>query len=89
VSCPGKNCYLGVISFANKSVHDPEISDQSVFRGQYLPFSLSKRGVPYIKKKEKGKCKKKSHTKQNIKKIKSACILCVLCALNLWLASLS
>jgi hypothetical protein len=42
-----------------------------VFRGQYLPFSLSKRGFPYIKKKkEKGKCKKKSHTKQNIKKSK-------------------
>jgi hypothetical protein len=56
-----KNRYLGVISVANKSVRDSEISYQSVFRGQYLPLSLSKRGVPYIKKKEKGKCKKKSH----------------------------
>jgi hypothetical protein len=72
-----KNLYLDVISVANKSVRDPEISDQSVFRGQYLPLSLSKRGVPHIKKKkEKGKCKK----------IRSACILC---ALNLLLASLS
>jgi hypothetical protein len=44
-----------------------------VFRGQYLPLSLSKRGgVPYIKKrkkkKEKGKCKtKKSRTKKRKK----------------------
>jgi hypothetical protein len=45
------------------SSHHP---DQSVFRGQYLPISLSKRGVPYIKKKkEKGKCKKKSRTKKS------------------------
>jgi hypothetical protein len=37
-----------------------------MFRGQYLSLSLSKRGVPYItkRKKEKGKCKKKSRTKQ-------------------------
>jgi hypothetical protein len=63
-----KNRYLGVISVANKSVRDPKISDQSVFRGQYLPLSLFKRGVPYIKKKkEKGKCKKKSRTKQKKK----------------------
>jgi hypothetical protein len=47
-----KNSYLGVISVANKYVCDLEISDQSVFRGQYLPLSLSKRGVPYIKKKK-------------------------------------
>jgi hypothetical protein len=40
-----------------------------VFRGQYLPLSLSKRGVPYItkRKKEKGKCKKKRATKKNQK----------------------
>jgi hypothetical protein len=43
---------MGLISVANKSVSDPEISDQSVFRGQYLPLSLSKRGIPYIQKKE-------------------------------------
>jgi hypothetical protein len=83
VSCAEKNRYLGVISVANKSVRDPEIFDQSVFRGQYLLFSLSKRGVPYIKKKkEKGKCKKEPHKTEH-KKIRSACILCVLCALNL------
>jgi hypothetical protein len=53
VSCPRKNRYLGVISVANTSVRDPEISDQSVFRGQYLLLSLSKRGIPYIKKRKK------------------------------------
>jgi hypothetical protein len=48
-----------------------------VFRGQYLPLSLSKRGVPYIKKikikkkNEKGKCKIK---KEPHKKIKSAVV---------------
>jgi hypothetical protein len=82
VSCPEKNRYLGVISIVNKSVRDPEISDQSVFRGQYLPLSLSKRSVPYIKKRNKKASAKKRAT-QNRKKIKSACILCVLCALNL------
>jgi hypothetical protein len=36
-----------------------------VFRGQYLPLSLSKRGVPYIKKKKKASAKqKKSRTKK-------------------------
>jgi exosome complex RNA-binding protein Rrp42 (RNase PH superfamily) len=55
-----KNRYLGVISVANKSVCDPEISDQSVFRGQYLHFSLSKRGVSYIKKKKKASVKKRA-----------------------------
>jgi hypothetical protein len=36
-----------------------------VFRGQYLPLSLSKRGVPYIKKKQKErKRKKKASAKQ-------------------------
>jgi hypothetical protein len=45
-----------------------------VFRGQYLPLSLSKRGVPYIKKtkrkkkKEKGKCKTKKRATQNKQK---------------------
>jgi hypothetical protein len=56
-----KNRYLGVISVANKSVRDPKISDQSVFRGQYLPLSLSKRGIPYIKKKKKAGGKKEPH----------------------------
>jgi hypothetical protein len=63
-----KNRYLDVISVANKSVCDPKISDQCVFRGKYLPLSLSKRGVSYIKKKkEKGKCKKRA-TQNRIKK---------------------
>jgi hypothetical protein len=35
--------------------------DQFVFRGQYLPLSLSKRGVPYIKKTKR---KKKASAKQ-------------------------
>jgi succinate dehydrogenase/fumarate reductase-like Fe-S protein len=74
---------MGVISVANKSVRDPEISDQSVFRGQYLPLSLSKRGVPYIKKRKKKASAKKEPHKTEYKKIRSACILCVLCALNL------
>jgi hypothetical protein len=40
-----------------------------VFRGQYLPLSLSKRGVPYIKKKkEKGKCKTKKEPHKKRKK---------------------
>jgi uncharacterized phage infection (PIP) family protein YhgE len=64
-----KNRYLGVISVANKSVRDPEISNQSVFQGQYLPLSLSKKGISYIKKrKKKASAKQKSRTKQNIKK---------------------
>jgi hypothetical protein len=62
-----KNRYLGVISVANKSVCDPEISDQSVFRGQYLPLSLSKRGVSYIKKRKK-KASAKKRAAQNRKK---------------------
>jgi hypothetical protein len=56
-----KNCYLGVISVANKYVRDLEISNQSMFRGQYLSLSLSKRGVPYIKKKKKASAKKELH----------------------------
>jgi hypothetical protein len=64
-----KNRYLGVISVTNKSVRDSEISDQSVFRGQYLPLSLSKRGVPYIKKrKKKASAKKEPRKTKNIKK---------------------
>jgi hypothetical protein len=46
-----------------------------MFRGQYLPLSLSKRGVLYIKKnkkKEKGRCKKKRAT-QNKKNQKCGC----------------
>jgi hypothetical protein len=45
-----------------------------VLRGQYLPLSLSKRGIPYIKKtkrkkkKEKGKCKTKKRATQNKQK---------------------
>jgi predicted DNA-binding helix-hairpin-helix protein len=40
-----------------------------VFQGQYLPLSLSKRGVPYIKKKkEKGKCKTKKELHKKEKK---------------------
>jgi hypothetical protein len=74
-----KNRYLGVISVANKFVRDPEISNQSVFRGQYLPLSLSKRDVPYIKKKkEKGKCKKKSHTKQKKSEVPASFVSFVL-----------
>jgi hypothetical protein len=39
-----------------------------VFRGQYLPLSLSKRGIPYIKKrKKKASAKKKSRTKHKKK----------------------
>jgi hypothetical protein len=36
-----------------------------MFRGQYLPLSLSKRGVPYIKKRKKKASAKKSLTKKN------------------------
>jgi hypothetical protein len=45
-----------------------------VFRGQYLPLSLSKRGVPYIKKIKR---KKKASAKQKQephKKIRSAVV---------------
>jgi transposase len=37
-----------------------------VFQGQYLPLSLSKRGVPYIKKRKKNASakQKKSRTKK-------------------------
>jgi hypothetical protein len=37
-----------------------------VFRGQYLPLSLSKRGVPYIKKRKKKASAKKraAHNKK-------------------------
>jgi hypothetical protein len=38
-----------------------------VFRGQYLPLSLSKRGVPYIKKERKRQVQKKEPHKKNQK----------------------
>jgi hypothetical protein len=63
-----KNRYLSVISVVNKSVRDPEISDQPMFRGQYLPLSLSKRGVPYIKKRKKKTSAKKRAAQNRIKK---------------------
>jgi hypothetical protein len=47
-----------------------------VFRGQYLPLSLSKRDVPYIKKnkkKEKGKCKTKKEPLKTKKNQKCGC----------------
>jgi hypothetical protein len=42
-----------------------------VFWGQYLPLSLSKRGVPYIKKKER---KRQVQKKSRSKKIRSAVV---------------
>jgi hypothetical protein len=44
-----KKCqYQGVLCNRSKFVCDPEIMDQTVFQGQYLPLPLSKRGIPYI-----------------------------------------
>jgi hypothetical protein len=40
-----------------------------VFWGQYLPLSLSKRGIPYIKKKRKKKASAKKRAAQNKKKL--------------------
>jgi hypothetical protein len=48
-----------------------------VFRGQYLPLSLSKRGVPYIKKtkrKKKASAKQK-RAAQNKKNQKCGCLI--------------
>jgi hypothetical protein len=39
-----------------------------VFQGQYLPLSLSKRGVPYIKKKEKARKRQVQNKKEPHKK---------------------
>jgi hypothetical protein len=39
-----------------------------VFRGQYLPLSLSKRGVPYIRKRKKKASAKQKRAAQKRKK---------------------
>jgi hypothetical protein len=48
-----KNQYQGVICIGTESVCDPEIVEQSVFRGPYLWLPYFKIGVPYTELEEK------------------------------------
>jgi hypothetical protein len=53
MGCPRKCQYQGILGIGNKYVCDPEILDQFVFRGQYIPLPLSKIIKSIYLKKEK------------------------------------